>query len=381
MRNLILCLCFCLLLGGAGVVAGTERAERPLSFAADLSAGHALRVENLLGSIEIRGGGEEDQILIEGHVAVEAETAEAANALADAFRIAADDSGTLRVVFPVERHTVYRLPRSEADGLVSRWVTPLVRRNTVSVEYDGATVEIGKSKGALAVVVHLTVTVPLDVRASFKQAVGTIDARASRGSLELEIVQGRIHARQLFGKLAARAGGGNVTVSSFQGQELSVRSSSGDIELLDVRADKVLLQTASGRIYGQGLRADNVSIDSNTGDVRLDEFDPTACEVRTGSGAVDLGIRLKYTREASIYSTSGDVTLRVGKMAYFDLMTETGSGAIKSKGVSLELVEQEDRVARYRRGGGGADLKITADSGDILVRPLARATFFGPTGS
>jgi hypothetical protein len=82
-----------------------------------------------------------------------------------------------------------------------------------------------------------------------------------------------------------------------------------------------------------------------------------------------LGTNLKQTREAAIESATGSVTLRVGRFAYFDLMAHTKAGSVKTKGLPIEVEQQDDGASRLRHGSGGADL-IVRSGGGLIIRPL-----------
>ena len=95
--------------------AAAESAEGLLEFAEELPVGGSLDVENLLGSVTIRGGGEERTARVDARIVADAKTGEDARELVDAIRLESageDGNYTVQVVFPVERHRSFRFPRS-----------------------------------------------------------------------------------------------------------------------------------------------------------------------------------------------------------------------------------------------------------------------------
>jgi len=369
LRSLVvlLALVFCTAPAGAG-----ESAERTLTHAETPATGATVRLENLLGSIQVMPGGPGEPLRVEARVVAEAESREQAGALADEVTLAREDRDgvlAIRVSYPVERRTAFRLPRSERDGLYSKWVAPLVRRNSVSAEYGGRLVEIGDAKGAAALAVHLKVTLPLDLGAEIKQYVGAIRCSGLRGSLDLEIVEGEASAEQIYGDLRARTGGGELRVWKYRGDSFDLQTGSGRIELTDIDARRLHLTTGSGAIRGSVIHAAALVARTESGDVHLEELEPNRFEISTGSGDVDLASLLTRTSEGSIRTASGDVTLRVGRMAPFDLRAGAGSDAVKTQGVSLELLEESEDGAHFRRRGGGPALRVdTGGKGKVLVR-------------
>jgi hypothetical protein len=359
---------------GTGAVLAGESAERTLNHEEQPVAGAAVRLENLLGSIQVMPGAAGGPLRIEARIVAEADSREEAAALADSITLTREERDgelAIRVTYPVEGHPAYRLPRAERDGLYSKWVAPLVRRDSVSAEYGGSLVEIGDAKGAAALAVHVKVTLPLDRDASFKQYVGSIRCSGLRGALNLEIVEGEAAAEQIYGDLRARTGGGELRVWKYRGESFDLQTGSGRIDLTDITAERLRLTTGSGSIRGDGIKAVALAVRTASGNVALEELDPTLFEVNTGSGDVDLASLLTRTREGAIHTESGDVTLRVGSMTPFDLQACAGSGAVKTRGISLELVEEGEDGAHFRRRSGGPALRVeTGGKGKVLVREL-----------
>jgi len=358
----------------AGPAEAGESAERQLTHEEKPAAGATLRLENLLGSIQVMPGAAGGALRIEARVVAEAETREQAGALADAISLVREDrDGTvaIRVSYPVERQTAFRLPRSERDGLYSKWVAPLMRRNSVSAEYDGRLVEIGDAKGAAAMAVHVKITLPLGLHASLKQYVGTIRCSGLRGRLDLEIVEGEAFAEQIYGDLRARTGGGELRVWKYRGDSFDLQTGSGRIDLTDINAQQLRLTTGSGAIRGSAIHAASLVVETASGNVELEDLEPARFDVSTGSGDVDLASLLTRTSQGSIRTDSGDVTLRVGRLTPFDLRAGAGSGAVKAQGVALELIEEGEDGAHFRRRSGGPALRVdTGGKGKVIVREI-----------
>lgn len=355
----------------AGPALAVERVEKTLTHEEAVARGGSLGLENLLGSVTVRGGGTPGKVLVEALVVAEAKTPEEARALADAIHLSRRRSGKpvlVHVAFPVERYTAFRLPRQEGQKVLSKWLAPLLGRNSVAAVYDGRAVQLGRSKGAVALAVHLKVTLPNDIHSSIRQFMGSVQCTLVRGRLELENVEGKMVVSRIYGGLRARTGGGDVSVLTAKGEQVFLHTGSGNMELIDVNVDEVLLQTGSGHIKGEALTVGHLAVQATAGNVDLDDLDSRTFQITTGSGNVNLGTRLQRTRKASIQSASGDVILRVGNIAPFDLQFETDSGSVKAKGLSLEAAQEGGSVPRLRRGTGGVDLRVTTGSGEVILR-------------
>jgi len=188
----------CLLIGSGA--AASERVERELTHEQKLPAGGWVGLENLVGSISVLGDGAPGQVVVRARVVAAADSKAQATELAESIRIETRQTakGTLlHVGYPVDANPAFQLPRSESKGLVAKWVPPMLHKNRVAVRYDDRLVEVGKAKGAAVVAVHLSVSLPLDVAASFKQIVGSIQCSGLRGDMNLEVVEGTTFLRPM----------------------------------------------------------------------------------------------------------------------------------------------------------------------------------------
>jgi len=350
-----------------------ERVERTLNYEVAIADTGALHFENLIGSMTVRADTTHGMVLVEALVVAEAESWQEAKALTESFELAAaieNERSVIRVAYPVDRHTAFRLPKSEKDGLLNKWVTPLIRKSTVATVYDGQTVEVGQTKGATAIAVHVKVTLPLDVDASCRQVVGPLHAIGVRGNFKLEVIEGQVMADQAYGSLQVRTGGGEVIARKFGGEEFRLQTGTGDITMTEVKADSVTLLTGSGRIEGTGITADSLEIDSGVGGVFLEDVDSVALQVASDSGAVDVAAKITRTREASIKSKVGDVTLRVSRATPFELKALSDSGSVKHRDLSAEILDMEKNAVHLQRGQGGATLEVSTGKGEVMIRAI-----------
>lgn len=350
-----------------------ERATAELAHDRTFGPGQGVRIENLIGSITVTGGGDPGIVKIEADVVAEADDSAEAQGLAGAVTLDESESdGTvvIRVGFPVDDHTAFKVPRSELDGVMAKWVNPLIKKKTVATEYGGRSVELGPAKGATQIAVHVRVTLPRDVEGSFKQYLGSLDVKRLRGATKVEVVQGQATAAQLYGTLAARLSGGTMTVKSFHGTSLDVHTGSGDVELIDVASDEIRLRSGSGVIGGHRVTTQALHVDTDSGPIRLTEVEPRHVEIESDTAPVDLTTHLRTTRNASIRSGSGNITLRIGDVTPFELDGDTDSGSVKAKGLKVDVLEESKNDAVIRRGKGGVALKVESDSGNVLVRAM-----------
>jgi len=246
--------------GPAG--AALERVESTMTHEGAVARGGSLSLENLLGSITVRGGGPAGKVLVEARVVAEAKTLEEAQGLAETIEIDRERDGDallVHVSFPVDRHTAFRLPKA-GQGKLSRWLGPLLRRDSVATVYEGRAVRLGQSKDAVALAVHLTVTIPNDIQSSIRQFMGSLQCTLVKGRVKLENVEGNIEARRIYGMLEARTGGGDLKVLTAKGEQVVLQTGSGNLEMIDVRVDEAYVRTGSGQIKGKAINVGNLTI-------------------------------------------------------------------------------------------------------------------------
>lgn len=351
-----------------------EVATQTLIHEETLTQGQQLALENLLGSTEFKTDPDSSTVVVKAQVVAEAKTVEEAQALADAVSLEREAEGakvTVHVTYPVDRYTAFRMPRSEKGNLVSKWVTPLISKKKVAVEYDDRTIQVGDIKGAAAISVNLEITIPLETSFSAKQIVGSVRGAGLRGHVQMEIIEGSVFAEHVYGSFEARSGGGDIALHKFRGDELYLQTSSGTMELISLDAERVELNTGSGPIRGDDFRVSDLRIDSSSGNIKLDRLDTRRIDIKSITGEVDLASELAHTESATIVSDSGDVILRIGRLAPFGLRATTEKGSVKAaKGVAVDMFEDVGDAILVRRRTGGAELRVTTVSGAVQVRPL-----------
>ncbi len=353
-----------------------QTAEKAWTIDVPLGKSPTLRVENVLGSVEIRGSSDRTRARVEIQVLAEAKTAEEAARLAGAVVVdsASGEAKPGVLVFLPPDVASVRLPR-EGKNPVTRWVGSLFHRSAdVEVAGGGRPVRIVTDRKAPGLAVRLVVAVPYDARVSVRQGVGSIRVEAARGTFSLENRDGRVDVSSVFGSVAIDAAASDVGVTLFQGADLHVRTTTGSVELLEVRCRNVRIQTTTGGVLGSALAADEASVTTGTGNVKLTGLEPRTAEIRTDQGAVDLAVRIAGMRKAVIDSAAGDVVLRVSHGLSFDLLARTPSGEVKTLGMSLDAVDKEGNVSRLRHGGGGPSFDVTAGR-TLTVRPYDASRF------
>ena len=364
----------CAILVSPSASAGKVKAQ---TFEADLEAGFSaakgatVEFENLLGSIEVLPQAQGRDVRIRAHVVCEASEAAEARRLAQEVQLVRSDEGgkvKWSVTYPDAR--LFRMPKTGVASLYSKWLAPIVKRKTISTRYDGRAVEIGNARGATALSVTVKLEVPMDLNLSVVQHVGTVEANGIRGSVTLHVKEGELHAGRLFGDLHVMTEGASARVWSFIGDNLNVETGSGNIELVEIRSDTVRIDSARGPVNGNKIESTHLEASTGSGKVLLEGLEPESMEISSDTGDVELATELKKTKDATIRSATGNVTVRLGTFASFQMEATSTEGAVKGSGVNVDIDQFEKNTAKLARGNGGANLSVESQSGQIVIRPL-----------
>lgn len=351
------------------VKAQTFETDLEESFTA--AAGTSVEFENLLGSIEVMPQPKGREVRIRAHVVCEATEAVEARRLAQEVQLVrSDDGGTVKwsVTFPDAR--LFRMPKTGVASVYSKWLAPLVKRKTISTRYGGRAVEVGNARGATAVSVTVKIEVPMDLHLSIYQHVGSIEANGVRGDVALRVKQGELRAGRLFGDLHVTTEGASARVSGFIGKTLNVETGSGHIELLEIRSETVRIDSARGTVNGNKIEATHLEASTGSGKMLLEGVEPESMTISSDTGDVELATELKRTREATIRTATGNVTVRLGTFASFQLEATSTKGEVKGSGVNVDIDQFEKNTAKLTRGNGGAKLSVESQSGQIVIKPL-----------
>lgn len=250
------------------------------------------------------------------------------------------DGGEVRVAYPGDR-VVYGAmgARAQAQVYVRRDGRLGGGRSARRVTVAGA----GAGTRAWA---DVRILVPAGRSVDVHQGVGRVNVANVNGRVRVDAQAAVIDARNTRGDL-----------------ELETRS--GDVTLANVRGTLVEVAALRGSIRGTGVRAEVVEAVAGTGSITLAGVAAREVELRTGRGAVDLG--LAGDADLEIMTGNGGVTVALPASFGAQMEIETGNGAI-----TVEVPTQNRRSSRNtfqgRVGDGRGTAEIETGSGAVRVR-------------
>jgi len=342
---------------------GASAAEVTRTLRAELTGAEVTRfgIENLAGFMRVTGSSEDKVVAV---ATIHAES----DALADSVRFervkGEHGEPTLRVRYPLDRHTDYRYPGGPSDGgLLNR----LFNGNT-ETRYEGHRVRISGKRGVL-LYADLEVRVPRGkITALFRNGVGPMQGADLGGTLRFDTSQGAVRLAKIAGDVVADTGSGDVDASGMQGS-FKCDTGSGVCEVADFSGDKLMCDTGSGRVRISSTTARSIAIDSGSGNVVLENTDADELNIDTGSGNLELTSPSRRLTHLRADTGSGNVKLRLSPNASFEARADLGSGEIVSGYADAQPIVEDREVVGYRRGDGRIRIDVDTGSGNLVLEP------------
>lgn len=317
-------------------------------------------VENLAGHMLVTAGSGPAIVVV---VTIHAES----RALADAMRvekIVSGDVTTLRVAYPPDLRTIRYPEPSEENS----WPANLLFTSGGAYSYGGRTVRVSTNRGPI-VFADLEVRVPArGSRARFLNLVGKLDAEGIEGHLRFEVSSADLRLERVGGDVDLHGESGDLRASDISGRFAS-DSSSGDIRMDGFRGESLSLRTSSGDGELSGVAADRVRVHTSSGDFQFLDADIGELDAESSSGNIELDERGSRLKRVTVEASSGDVEVRLPRDAAFDAQAEQRSGDMEVGFSDGAARRRGDEIAGYRRGNGGATIRVRTTSGNLRIDP------------
>jgi hypothetical protein len=346
------------------VSAPIARAEVARSLNARIpgAAGREFAVENLLGTMHVTAGSGSD-------VVVTATVHAASDELASQVRLeeVRGDRGvpTLRVRYPTARRTLrYDAPGNRGDS----WPGFLSFGDYESCHYDGNTYHVSSRRGEL-LYADVEVQVPPQLAAAtFRELAGLVEADGLQGKLAFRVDSADLRLSHLRGEIDLAGSSGDTRASDITGSWRS-EFSSGDCELSRLEGPSASFRTSSGDVRVRSLIADRVSVDTSSGDYSFRDADIREIETDASSGDLSIESRGNRLERVRAESSSGDVRLSLPVDASFRAEADQSSGDMRVGFTDGQRGYRRDELVSFRRGTGGADIRVSTSSGDFTIDP------------
>lgn len=164
---------------------------------------------------------------------------------------------------------------------------------------------------------------------------------------------------------------------------LDIDAVSSDIEVSDLKVDKFEYTGVSGDLKGETIFAENIKVNTTSGDINIDSYTGDL-NIHVISGDLvfkdgslnddidltsisgDIYIEQEDPSSMNINTTSGDIGIKISENAGFYLKANTVSGEIDNR-FPIEITSSGKRNLQGKVGSGEKEIIVSTTSGDIKV--------------
>jgi DUF4097 and DUF4098 domain-containing protein YvlB len=186
-----------------------------------------------------------------------------------------------------------------------------------------------------------------------------------RFDLELETSGGSLSVGDLDGTLSAATAGGSLDFGNILG-EVDAHTSGGSIELAGGGAN-VRLNTSGGSIR-VGEVAGDLSARTSGGSIRIDGVNGMV-DASTSGGSVEARLMSQPTRDCSLSTSGGTVTLYLDPALALDIDAHASAGKVRSD-IPVGGKTEDRRRLRGSINGGGPTVRLHSSGGGVRIRTL-----------
>lgn len=355
-----------------------------------LPAGTRVKIENLVGYVQVRQGG--SQLDVTADVVAGGSDQAAAQTLANSIRLVTSHHGNqliIHVHYPVNRHDSYQYIPTQGAPVTEHSMRILGftigSSSNTRTQYQGQRVSVyrGRDEG-VPLHVDLVISLPAGSQASIRNHMGLIAANNVNGTLSLNNDSGDIHANHVDGALTIAADSGDTTVADTRGS-LTVDSDSGDVKIRNANGD-LKVDADSGDVFVNDAHGDTLTLNADSGDIHLDAVSGS---LRLDADSGDIWLKnLGNIPHLHAEADSGDVHAsgKLSGIQSFDLATDSGDVILTSRqppAVHLDIqasdvevkwagvhnVQQDDDHYGGDIGTATGTGRINTDDGSVVLKP------------
>lgn len=216
---------------------------------------------------------------------------------------------------------------------------------------------------------RVDVDVPREFDADVKTSGGDLRVSRLSGEMKVRTSGGDIRFRDVDGPIRGKTSGGDIRLDRTSGPA-DVETSGGDIELGSIGGE-VTARTSGGDISVRRARA-AVQVETTGGDIVIREA-AEGVQAKTSGGSVRADLST-LTRDSSLTTSGGSITLRVPEDAAFSIDAKTSGGNVAID-EAFTLTSRGTNSKNQVTGiinGGGPDLRLHTSGGTIRIEPRER---------
>lgn len=317
-----------------------------------VSPGGDLRMEDLVGDVNINGGNSKEVEIIEEFF-FDVDTEREAQSAFERYRATISQTGN-------------RIRVQGQDLERRRYVTTTYRvkvpmKFNVDVETMGGDVRLEQLEGT----------------ALLETLGGDVEVNEVQGNLEIETAGGDINVTGIAGEADLETAGGDVELDGARSGPFWLKTAGGDITLRSVEGD-VDAETSGGDVEVRQVTG-NLDLHTSGGDITLEEVKGKSHTARTSGGDVEAE---NVEGELELRTSGGDVaaTMIAGNVygrtsgGDIEIFEIGGDLDVSTSGGSLDLKAITGRLVGKTSGG---DVKATVQGQGMLKAPIRLSTSGG----
>ena len=215
---------------------------------------------------------------------------------------------------------------------------------------------------------HLRVDVdlPREFDVDVKTSGGDLRVVRLSGDIDVHTSGGDIRFRDVDGPIRGRTSGGDIRLDGTSGTA-DIETSGGDIELGTIGGE-VTARTSGGDITVRRASA-AVEVKTTGGNIVIREASE-GVQAKTSGGSVRAHLRT-LSRDSSLTTSGGSITLRVPEDAAFSVDARTGGGNVAIDEAFALTSQGTSSRSRFTGtvNGGGPDVRLRTSGGTIRIEP------------
>lgn len=284
----------------------------------------------------------------------------------------AESEEKIEQTYPLERDGKVYLENVSGDITVKSWqkneIRILARKTALEKDLlDEVTIDIKRTDGNIRIVTRYKTPRDLyqltDVSVYFDLLI------PDKAQLRVKSVDGMVQAWEIGGRVDIETANGRAEVIK-AGQGVKCKTVSGDM-YLDEITGKITLNSTSGKITADGIKG-SIEATNVSGDISVTNYSlADEVEIETIKGNIEVQGELSPGGMYECSTISGRTEIVLPAASDFELWINTVSGGMHCDfevGGPSRTVDFNWNQLQGAVGKGGASLKASSVSGDILIK-------------
>ncbi len=287
------------------------------------------------------------------------------------------DRGSIEVRGGDQNEVPVRADR-KAQGRRSQ-VDNWLKRHQVTIQQEGNDVVVksrfegsrgwGWFRRSPQLEVRYVVTVPRSYDVGLQTAGGKVSVASLHGHIRAKTAGGGMEFDDIQGPINGQTSGGSISAANCNGQ-VDIRTSGGGIRLREIGGD-ITAHTAGGSIHVERVRG-GAQVETSGGGIEIKGVRGSVT-ASTSGGSIQAVIESQPGGDQSLKSSGGSITIYLPATAALDIDAHTSGGGVATE-LPVTTVVKGDQKRDTLQGtinGGGTRLYARTSGGSIRLKTTA----------